>query len=566
MTAEEYAIQTNELNKELKRIDPNHEYQEIKVQSEETPIENTNYNTNRISEPIGYQGYKHPNQPYLVDKIDSNIPRVREGKSLTERLAEKYAVKPQNEPQIDMNIPRAKSKREPIADMNVPRAPKKFKSGSNLGSMFGGYATTALSQAPNFINNPNAPKTSTTQDLTRQVGNQALNSVVPGLGSITQLGQSFADKLGKEECDPETGECADDSSAGAKLGKSVLDPIGSLTGGAEKLLSGNFQGALASTPVGMLFGVKDQKNEKMKQQIEQRARQRKLNESNRQTTVMNAQQLGNEQNRYRSMGDNFGFAKLGGMLEYVKYQDGGTFDFVEEYKKLGYQAHQLYKQGKRKEAFHLGLKQNALMDKHDPDGKLFPTEPYESPEYRDSPSGISHLYFPSYKPGVPQEKRIINEANPNNTGYDQFYEIKDDKGKVTKVKIGTSLTKKPDTESKKLVGFQKGGSLLNALKGKYNPKKTYLEEEVELQRPTNTKKYINGELDFDTTMNSLGKYVTGKEEMLPEEFSESMIEKYPELVSKLDTGDFNDRDVNLLKKRYEAHYKIKPKRYLALNR
>jgi hypothetical protein len=129
LTADEYAIKFNELNRELQRIDNTHQYKPLLTQEERNQ---TSTNTDRVSEPVGYQDYKYPNQPYMIDeKMDSNVPRIREGKPLTERLADKYAVKPEREPKIDMSVPRAKSKiasREPIID-KVGVSPFKFQTG-----------------------------------------------------------------------------------------------------------------------------------------------------------------------------------------------------------------------------------------------------------------------------------------------------------------------------------------------------------------------------------------------------------------------------------------------------
>jgi len=136
---------------------------------------------------------------------------------------------------------------------------KWFMGGINPGSSsLSGMGSVLISQAPSLINNPNAPQATTTQMIGRQVGNIAADAIIPGLGTTLQIGQQFADKLGKKICDPVTGECVDDSSEAAKFGKLVLDPVGSLTKGFEDLFSGNTK----------------EKQERLKQEILRRMRQR----------------------------------------------------------------------------------------------------------------------------------------------------------------------------------------------------------------------------------------------------------------------------------------------------
>lgn len=175
---------------------------------------------------------------------------------------------------------------------SIKQKPPKFKSGSDLSSMFGGIGSTVLSQLPSFIQNPNAPQVSVGKNVARQIGNQVANAALPGLGNVLQVAQGFADKLGKEECDPVTGECADDSSDLAIFGKAVLDPVGT----SVDLISGKYS------------------NKKL-EEIKRRARQRKINEYNQAKNVIDAQNLVQQQNMFKTMGDNFGYMQEGGKFD-----------------------------------------------------------------------------------------------------------------------------------------------------------------------------------------------------------------------------------------------------------
>lgn len=60
---------------------------------------------------------------------------------------------------------------------------------------------------------------------------------------------------------------------------------------------------------------------------------------------------------------------------------------------------------------------------------------------------------------IPTHKRIVSLPNSSGRGYEEFYVITNDDGTTTKVKIGNSPTKRPNSQNKPIPGYKSGGNL-----------------------------------------------------------------------------------------------------------
>lgn len=127
----------------------------------------------------------------------------------------------------------------------------------------------------------------TTTQIARQAVNAGADMIVPGLGTVMGVGQQLSDKLGNKDCEinPATGEevCRDNSSVVSGMGKSLLDPVGTTVNVFSNLSKGNFKGAIGSTAIGKLLGVRDDSKDKQIEEFREQLRKQKeaqINQAN----------------------------------------------------------------------------------------------------------------------------------------------------------------------------------------------------------------------------------------------------------------------------------------------
>jgi hypothetical protein len=166
-----------------------------------------------------------------------------------------------------------------------------------------------------------------TADMARQTVSGVADAFVPGAGQVMNTAAALSKKFGKEDCeiDPVTGKevCQDNSSIAGGVLKSTLDPIGSSVNMLSNLSKGNVTGAIAATPLGKIFGVKDNSNDEKLEEIKKQLQKQKEAQINKANQSGINQGLMQQQNSFNSPAFGMRSFRKGGKL---KFQKGGVTD------------------------------------------------------------------------------------------------------------------------------------------------------------------------------------------------------------------------------------------------
>jgi len=334
-----------------------------------------------------------------------------------------------------------------------------------------------------------------------------------------------------------------------------------------------------------------------------------------------AQNYANQQQNWQTMSDNFGLMKKGGN---IKFQRGGLQIKESANTETPWELTEAQKEG-YKVASKLFMDNNGnlikvkqAIDSMKREGKL----PSSIKNIRVQPLGWQHyvVYHPhkslqeleemTRKGLQDDEQRVVVGVESDDNYFNSNYPIEIGIAKAENKKAGATYGKVTDDErialerkvnkqkvyedavkrtkdmilknwdklpewlkehykktipdvvaNKKVGGKLQLGKLLVKI-----PEKSYLEQQIELRFPTNTKMMNeDNEYDYESSMKKITKYVTNNENFEDDEFLDFLKENYPDLLSKFDNSiepDYTDVDVNRLKKIYENYYKIKPKKPL----